>query len=323
MEILIKSSRNLKEQEWISYIDSFNQVFQKNFQKEYFEQKYLNTIDLHSYHSILKEEERIVGSCSVIPFNYLFENRQIKIGLAVDVFILEEYRSDPLALLRMYKKLKKKLIEENIFCVLAVPNDKVYSYWKNVVKWKDIGPLDYYVLPIKAGNVLHKMNSALNIFSQKAVYLSILLSRIFNSVANSFPIRIDRSESFLEKQRYTSDHHIVRKDNVFFSYRIITEEAGEVACYLIDFYNQDSKKKDSQTLVKAVNHIRKKEKIDIIIFVGKLSFFQLLLIKVPRKFEPKPLNLTIDILFPENFDNPNMLLEIANWDFGLFNYDVR
>ncbi len=323
MEILIKTSRNLKEQEWISYIDSFNQVFQKNFHKEYFEQKYLNTIDLHSYHSILKEEERIVGSCSVIPFNYLFESRQLKIGLAVDVFILEEYRSDPLSLLRMYKKLKKKLIEENIFCVLAVPNDKVYSYWKNVVKWKDIGPLDYYFLPIKAGNVLHKMNSALNFFSQKVVYLPILLSRIFNSVADSIPIRIDRSITFLEEHRYTSDHYVVRKENAFFSYRIVTEEAGEVACYLIDFYNQDSKKKDSQTLVKAVNHIKKKEKIDIIIFVGKLSFFQLLLIKVPRKFEPKRLNLTIDILFAEKFDNPNMLLEIANWDFGLFNFDVR
>ena len=61
-----------------------------------------------------------------------------------------------LSAINSYNKLKKTLIDNHVIMVIAVPNDLVYSYWKNVVKWKDIGLLQYYALPVKAGNVLKK-----------------------------------------------------------------------------------------------------------------------------------------------------------------------
>ena len=57
------------------------------------------------------------------------------IGQAVDVFILEDFRTDPLMLKKMYSKLKELLIANNILAVLAVPNAVAFPYWINVVKF--------------------------------------------------------------------------------------------------------------------------------------------------------------------------------------------
>lgn len=82
-------------------------------------------------------------------------------------------------------------------------------------------------------------------------------------------------------------------------------------------------KKDTKSLRTAIKYIIRYENIDIIIFVGKLSFFQNLLFKVPYKYEPKHLYFTADILSAANIKDEQKLLDITNWDFGLFNYDVR
>jgi hypothetical protein len=101
------------------------------------------------------------------------------------------------------------------------------------------------------------------------------------------------------------------------------EEDGIQTCYLIDFYNKEYRIKDTLSLRNAISFILHNEKVDIIIFVGKISFFQLLLFKVPYRYEPKHLYFTVDFL--ESFDNDfkSSVLNIKNWDFGLFNYDVR
>ena len=75
-------------------------------------------------------------------------------GLAVDVFIREAYRVDPLMLRRMYKKLRLLLEEEQVVAVIAVPNATAYPYWKNVVKWKEVGFINYWALPVRAGRIL-------------------------------------------------------------------------------------------------------------------------------------------------------------------------
>ena len=136
------------------------------------------------------------------------------------------------------------------------------------------------------------------------------------------PIKIYRSNSIIEKQRYTANHKIIKNSKSFFAYRVVFEE-GLNACYLIDFYNSKNHKKDTQSLRKAIKYILQNEQTDIIIFVGKLNFSQLLLFKVPYKFEPKHLYFTADILIPEKISNTEFIYNIKNWDFGLFNYDVR
>ncbi|MDD5659844.1 MAG: GNAT family N-acetyltransferase [Actinomycetota bacterium] len=322
-KIVIKTSKEISDNEWESYTDSFNVVFSKNAKIEDFRQKYLFTIDEQSFHVFLKTtEEEVVGSCTVIPYNYLAFGTMMKTGLAVDVFIREEYRNDPLILYKMYKTLKQKLIENKILLVIAVPNDIAYPYWKNIVKWKDIGLIDYYALPLKAGNVIKRKHRFLNFLSYVSSKGMILLSYFFKSSEKTFPIRIDRSNDILYKQRYTLEHKIKEIESVIFAYRVV-QEGDTRSCYLIDFYNKKNNKKDTKSLRTAIKYIIRSENIDIIIFVGKLSFFQNLLFKVPYKYEPKHLYFTADILSAANIKDEQKLLDITNWDFGLFNYDVR
>lgn len=322
MEIVVKTSSELSQSDWESYVFGFNEVFNKTETIENFKHKYLNTIDSHSYHAFLTNNNEIVGGCSVIPYQYNIGVTTERIGLAVDVFIREQFRTDLLALYRMYKKLKKVLISHGIVMVVAVPNDVSYTYWKNIVKWKDVGQLKYYAFPIKAGNVLKKATTIANFFSGLFSKLLLLISYFTNTLEKSLPVSIDRSDNIIEKQRYTPNHKIIKDSKSFFAYRVVNEE-GINASYLIDFYNVTNQKKDSKTLRKALKHILNNEQTDIIIFVGKLNFFQFLLFKVPYKYEPKHLNFTADILIPEKISNTDFIYDISNWDFGLFNYDVR
>ena len=321
MQIEFRTTSEITASEWEGYTVAFNQVFENECSIGFFKHKYTNTIDTNSYHVLLKEQSGVVGACTVIPYEYYFEEKITKIGLAVDVFILPEFRTDPLALYRMYKLLKKELIQRNIALVIAVPNDVAYPYWKNVVKWKDIGFLNYYALPVKLGSVIKKLPILLNPLSYCFSRFIIFLSRFIFSTKKECKIRINRTNKIVEKQRYTQNHVQLTLDNTYFSYRIVNEN-GIISCYLIDFYNIKKRRKDATSLTKAIKRIIATEFVDIIIFVGKLNFFQLLLLKIPFKFEPKHLYFTSDILISENI-NSKLISDIHNWDFGLFNYDVR
>lgn len=322
MQIELKKTKDWHSFEWSSYVQNFNKVFDKNFSIPFFMNKYLNTIDGFSYHALLKTDQEIVGACTVIPYNYSIKNQIVPIGLVVDVFILAEYRTDPLVLYRMYKKLKKELVKNNIALVVAVPNDTAYPYWKNIVKWKDIGCLNYYALPIKLGNIITKLPSFINLFLQWYTSFLIFISSLFNNKQKYYDIKIDRSNPIIYKQRYTTDHYQIKIFNSYFSYRIVNEK-GIRTGYIIDFYNILNNKRDNRTLKNAVNYILKNEKIDIIIYVGSISFFQLLLYRIPRKYEPKHLYFMADILDYEKIKDINLVFNIHSWDFGLFNYDVR
>jgi Acetyltransferase (GNAT) domain len=326
MEIKVTRSCDLSDKQWDSYTRSFNFVFNKNSLPDYFTHKYLNTIDRTSYHALLIDTDKIIGSCTVIPYNYLLGREKIKIGLAVDVFIHPAYRFDPYSLLRMYQLLKTRVKEENIAMIIAVPNDIVYSYWKNIVKWKDIGTIPYFAYAINLANVLKSGNKILNFLSRSLASLNFgfnsIVSSLFNPTQKLFPISVDRSDPVIEEQRYTSDHIIIKNDLYSFAYRIKEENQVQTA-YLIDFYNQKKLSKDLRTLLYAVKHISKHHQIDILIFVGKLRFFQTLLIKVPFKKEPKHLFLMGDIVKTVNINNTDAVFNNKHWDFGLFNYDVR
>lgn len=322
MNIIVKQTNHLTDKEWIDYVHSFNSVFGKKYDKNYFYQKYFKTIDNNSYHSLLYDSETIVGSCSVIPQPYIAFNKKIKVGLAVDVYILERYRTDPFLLYKMYNKLKQLLITNGVQIVIAVPNDTVYSYWKTIVKWKDIGTLNYYTYPFRAGNVIKKYIKVSNFFSKYLCNITLRLSALFYVHEKESAIRIDKSQKIIEEQRYHSSHILIENENTFFSYRIVLEEDIQT-CYLIDFYNKTTLLKDSTSLIEAITYIKSNHQFDHIVYIGKIPFFQLSLIKVPYKLEPRHLNLTIDFLSHFEEKVSYTLLRKSNWDFGLFNYDVR
>jgi len=323
MEIKICTTNEWDDKEWLSYQQSFNAVFEKNFDLAYFKHKYNTSIDGHIYHALLLNDTGyVVGGCSVLPFRYRKNDKIIRIGQAVDVFILEEYRTDPLMLRRMYLQLKKMLIENEIVAVLAVPNATAYPYWKNIVKWKDVGDLTYWMLPVKLGNIKRKWR-CLNIVSLLFSYVWL----VFNALAICF-LNNKQKLSLYELEidddfctnRYTPEHTKVIVGDIIFYYRTYDEE-GIKTTYLID--TKQNGRLTSKALLKGVSYIIRKTNADMVLFVGSIKLFQTLLIKVPKKLEPKRLPLTCDILNKEDIEKYADMLEFSSWNFGLVNYDVR
>jgi len=70
-------------------------------------------------------------------------------------------------------------------------------------------------------------------------------------------------------------------------------------------------------------YIKANENVDLILFIGKISFIQNLLFRVPFKIEPKHLYFMVDVINNKKISNYECVYDFNNWDFGLFNYDVR
>lgn len=323
MDIVVRKTDMWDLHDWISYCKAFNAVFKTNHDSAYFKHKYNTVVDGYSYHALLlNDSKEIVGSCSVMPFIYNYKSELVKIGQAADVFICEEYRTDPLMLKRMYSKLKKTLITNGIISVMAVPNEIAYPYWKSIVKWKDLGNLSYWVLPLRLGNIIKKYKF-LNIVSLMLIKGLLVINKILSFIINNrerksvYEIKFD--EIFINN-RFTNDYVKVVDKDIIFYYKLYKEDGVQTA-YLI--YAKQNKRLSFKSIVRAGSHITKNTDADLIVYVGPLKLLQTLFIKVPRKFEPKRLPLTCDILEKDKDFMFSDMLEFENWNFGLVNYDVR
>lgn len=305
-----------------SLIDNFNAVFDKNFPFSDFEQQYFKNIKGYSYHSVMEQDEEIVGACSAVPYEYNYNGSKKFFGLLVGLFIIKDYRKDPYALYKIYSKLKDLLIADNVSLALAVPNHNSYPYFKHVLKWKDIGTLPYYALPVKYANIKKSsrwLNAASWLFAHSLSRLEKIKSGIFNTKNTAMAISIIKTEPLMVQHRYHQAHSIVKKKNFSLFYRIVKEDEISTV-YIIDFYNKDSQK-DSRSLQASVSYILQNENPDLILYIGTLNFKQCSLIKVPLNREPRKLNFCCEILIKKELSED--VYDYRNWDFGLYNFDVR
>ena len=151
------------------------------------------------------------------------------------------------------------------------------------------------------------------------VILNTIISLIINKKEKKSLYELRLDATFINN-RLTKNHKKVVFSDITFYYRIYNEEGIQTA-YLIDA--REGGRVSFKALIKASNYIIKKTNTDLIIYIGFLKLFQTLFIKVPKRFEPKKLPLTCDILDKANINIYSDMLELKNWNFGLINYDVR
>lgn len=320
MEIKICRSTDLSQEEWNSYALGFNETMHRNFSSDFLKNKYMSVYKGYSCHAMLVADNGdLVGGATVIPCYYEREGERFVCGLAVDVFIRVAYREDPLALRRMYKKLIPLLQEEEVVAVMAVPNATAYPYWKNVVKWKDVGYIDYWMLPLRAGTILGKkgiLGGILNFGSMcyfGLIYIVSVVTSLLDCKDKKYKYSICKDDPYYVN-KFLGEAYIKNKGYIY----KIEDEDGVKTGYVIDA--QKENRRSARVLFSCVSGIITNN-VDIILYVGKLGFFQTLMLKVPRKFEPKLLPLTCDLISKD--EKYKDMLDINNWDFGLQNYDVR
>ena len=316
------TTNQLSKEQLISLVKNFNTVFEKDFTVAQFEQQYNFTVKGFSYHSLMEQDGEVVGACSAVPYEYMYNADKKIFGLLVGLFVVKEFRKDPFALYKIYSKLKDLMIEDGVSVTMAVPNHNSYPYFKHVLKWKDIGNLPYYALPVRFGNI-KKTNKWLNIFSWLFAHSASRVSKIKNIISNNTErkpaIYLLPNEPIMENHRYSTPHKIIKQNEFSLFYRTDLEEGIRTA-YIIDFYNSNNIK-DARSLAAAVSFILNNDKPDIILFIGRLTFSQLSLIKVPIDKEPKKLNFCAEVLNKKEIGN--VIYDMESWDFGLYNFDVR
>ena len=146
MKVKIFRTSKINKELFNDYIKSFNNVFKNNYNFYYFLKKYNETPLKFSFHAFLIVDKKICGACTIIPYEYNLSSEVKFIGLAVDTFILEDYRKkNPFILYKLYNNLKKELINYNLIGVVSVPNDNAFRYWTKINKFKYLGNLQYNI----------------------------------------------------------------------------------------------------------------------------------------------------------------------------------
>ena len=99
--------------------------------------------------------------------------------------------------------------------------------------------------------------------------------------------------------RFTNEYSKITLNDIVFYFRIYYEEGVKTA-YLMDVKQNNIF--TLKSLYEAVRYLSRKTSADMVLYVGPIKLFQTILIKVPRRYQPKRLPLTCDILNMDEID---------------------
>ena len=319
MEFVVKKTTELNDVEKIGLLDLFHRIFEKERTSEEFNNQYLQNPFGYCYHSLIIDNNQIVGAHTAFPSFYWFGEKKVKAFITGDTMVDKAYR-DGLSFLDMIKTLDKCLIKEGFAFGFGFPNDNSYPVFIKVKLSKDIGRLDTYILPYRIGGI-KKTFRLLNPFSKLFCKIWIAFSSINLSDEFFCPL-IHKDEETYNLTRYKrldGNYQHVVLDGTEFYYTIKVHEGVKTA-FLIDVV-----RKSERSFHKAVKYIMNNErnKFDLLMYVGYLPkcIRKIGLVKIPRKYEPKHFYMTGGRL-DKKFINDAIFFDISNWDVNLSNYDI-
>ena len=316
MDVICKRTTEITDEEIEEIYRMFDEVFEKKRKVSSFREEYENTVLGYSYHSMLLSEGRIVGFHSCLPFYYLNNGKRFIAGLGIDSMVKKEYR-DFFGFKKMFEACQNRMHEEGCVLRIGFPNDNSYIVLKKGFKYKDVGKLITYFLPLRIGGVKPSLR-ILNPFSRIASWILIQFSRLSLN-DKVFKFRYEKERTTFDTVRYKwfeGDYRTVEIEGYKARYKVQLHE-GVRTLFILDVHPMSKKMFD-----KLVRCIYKKEgrNIDLIMYVGHLLFSPCSLIKMPHKYEPKHFNFTCKELEKGIFDDS--LYDINNWDVNLSNYDL-
>lgn len=323
MNIEVCITSEISNSDWKEITEGFRKTFEREKTKDQFLNYYSKNELGYSFHAIAKDDtNKICGYTSVVPFFYSIEGETVKIGLSGGSFVLEAYRSDIFIFKKMYDKLKKLCSSEDLVGIVGVPNSNSFQYTVKILKKKHLRDLNYYVLPVTPHPSMNKnmvVKKGLKGLAKIFTEANYLLSKIVNFSEKRRSVKVKLTDAFLN-MRLDERYVKYSSGNIRGAYRMYNEGERNVA-YIMHF--EENGEKTFRALARLVKEILSRNNPDLIFYIGTLNLKQALLFKVPKRFEPKKLPLTLTLLdgCPDEFKEK--LLSADNWDFSLINFDVR
>lgn len=219
--------------------------------------------------------------------------------------------------MKMANLVHQGLISDGIPFIFGFPNEHFYPAQKRLLKYDDIGELDYYALPLNIGSVVRKLK-AFNGLSRNFCRFATRFCRIPKNSKVKYEIAKIIDQQF-EQHRYDESYSKIRlSDGAECNYKIYREEGGIRTLYIIDVIPLTV-----GALARAVKQICRTSfnAVDIIIYVGKLPSRPAGLWKVPDSKKPRKIRMTGKILIPDAVDGS--VFNIDNWSLNLSDFDVR
>jgi hypothetical protein len=327
MKITIYKTHEINEDKWLEIVDGFNKCFNTNKTIHGLKTYYTSNCLGYSIHALAVDDisDRIIGHNSIVPQIYVFQNqKEVLIGLSGGTYVLKEFRKDIFIYFDMIKELRRFCVNEGFVMIFGVLNENSYKYALKFNEETLIGFLPYYVLPINPMQLANKARlNFLNIIFKPLLWLHLLVNLIITSFVNNKEVKTAlelKIDDNFYMNRFNNERYFKHITFKYRSYYSIVNENGIRAAYLFDFRESDVRTTRSLTvsLVRILKH-----NPDIIIFIGKLNFCQLSMIRLPEKFEPQKLPLTYTMLIKnlKEFEKKN--IELSDINFGLINFDVR
>ncbi|MEN6428936.1 MAG: GNAT family N-acetyltransferase [Phycisphaerales bacterium] len=295
----------------------FSDVFGKSLTEEHFDRKYLRTPLGYSYHGLMTAEDAIVGAYNVIPYEYDYFGRRVLFGLSVDTMIGGDCRGGPFSLREMATLVYDAMRRDNLGFVFGFPNEMAYEYTKRLLRWNDIGELDFYVLPRRISAIVPKL-AGIDWLGRLVVAGSLRLP--WRGRPAKAHVHIEKiCNGAFEEHRYDGDYSsLAVSDGGECTYRLCTEERGIRVLYIVDVHPLRA-----DALREAVRGLyrRHARSIDMMLYVGDPSFDSGPLIRVPKSRRPCRVRMCGRILTPGMVDE--RVFQMENWSVNLSNFDVR
>lgn len=313
----LKKTNQFSTAEKDQYLDLFFRVFRKRMSNDQFDRKYLHTPTGYSYHGLTVFDGKIVGAYTAIPYLYKYFDQKLVFALSVDTMIDEQHRGGPFNLKKMATLVYDAMKADGVQFILGFPNDQAYEFTRRVLKWRDIGELDYYILPRNIGAIIPRMRF-LNPLSRLIARIKIGLPRSLRVTQYKYNIEKVNGKEF-DRHRYDSSYRTINLGHgAKCVYKIYVEDQTVRALYIIDVSPLNPTVFDEA--IKQLYSLKAKS-IDLIIYVGKLPFLPSCLVKLPESKKPRKIRMAGRILVPEGVDN--RVFTIDNWNVNLSNFDVR
>ncbi|MGI9517821.1 MAG: hypothetical protein ACR2NP_12290 [Pirellulaceae bacterium] len=293
-------------------VDLFNQIFPVKHTPESLLAKYSAPPDSMSWHGLMKDDSRLVGAMTVIPVEYRYFGEPCTFGCFVDLMIDPDARGDMLSFKKIYDAVME-LIGDRMDLAYAVPNDNAYLYFRKFLKWDEICDLYYYVMPVKVGALKSKLK-ILDLASRPGSLLYSMLPSLSSSSPVEKGISKINSDDF-RTFRFADEYDVGEAAGALFWYRLWEEDNGAQVCYIVDIDPLSPR-----TLDAAAAFLRRKVSCDAIMYVDSARLGPHKMIRVPRKSEPRNLHL---IVKPVTDRVDDRVLDAANWQFNLADFDVR